>query len=218
MKRVQCLTLKCILQLVLLAGAILLLTGVVAYLFRYQLLTGLAGYLVIDDQLQPADLIFVLSGDVDTRPFRAAELFEQGLAPRIVVARAEDSPAAELGLYPNISDVTVEILQELGVPGENITLLHVEGGATSTRDEAIILRGYLEGHSFERIILVTSAFHTRRSRWIFERELALPGISLRLAAAPHRKYDVTTWWQVETGLIDFTNEYIKLGYYVLRYS
>jgi uncharacterized SAM-binding protein YcdF (DUF218 family) len=218
MKRAQCLKLKCVVQLLLLAGAILLLTGAAAYLCRDQLLTGLAGYLVIDDQLQPADLIFVLSGEVDTRPFRAAELFQQGLAPRIVVARAEDSPAAELGLYPNVSDVTVEILQELGVPEENISLLQVEGGATSTRDEAIILRGYLEHHSFERVILVTSAFHTRRARWIFERELAPSHISLQLAAAPHRKYDVTTWWQEETDLIDFTNEYIKLGYYFLRYS
>lgn len=218
MKRTQCFKLKCILQLLLLTGVILLLAGAPAFLFRDQLLTGLAGYLVVDDQLQPADLIFVLSGDVDTRPFRAAELYGQGLAPRVVVARAEDSPAAELGLYPNISDVTVEILQELGVTEEDITLLQVEGGATSTRDEAVILQDYLERHSFERVILVTSAFHTRRARWIFERELAPPGISLQLAAAPHRKYDATTWWQEETGLIDFANEYIKLGYYYLRYS
>jgi uncharacterized SAM-binding protein YcdF (DUF218 family) len=218
MKPAQCLKFKCILQLLLLAGTILLLAGGAAYLFRDQLLTGLAGYLVVDDQLQPADLIFVLSGDVDTRPFRAAELYKQGLAPQIVVARAEDSPAAELGLYPNISDVTVEILQELGVPEENITLLRVEGGATSTRDEAVILRDYLERHSFERVIVVTSAFHTRRAHWILKRELARPGISLQLAAAPYRKYDITTWWQEESGLINFTNEYIKLGYYFLRYS
>jgi uncharacterized SAM-binding protein YcdF (DUF218 family) len=109
-------------------------------------------------------------------------------------------------------------MRELGVPDENITVLYyIDGGATSTYDEAVTLRRYVEDHAIERVILVTSAFHTRRSRWIFEKELSASSITLEVAAAPHWRFDATNWWQVERGLIMFANEYIKLFYYFVMY-
>ncbi len=60
----------------------LILAGLLVYIFRFQILTGLATVLIVDDELQPADIIFVLAGDVDSRPYYAADLFKQGLAPR----------------------------------------------------------------------------------------------------------------------------------------
>jgi hypothetical protein len=71
---------------ILVAGALLLLLVILAFVFRSQILTGIANYLIIEDKLQPADAIVLLNGDFDTRPFWAAELYMQGLAPVIVVA------------------------------------------------------------------------------------------------------------------------------------
>lgn len=195
----------------------LILVGLLAYIFRFQILTGLATVLIVDDELQPADIIFLLAGEVESRPFYAAELFKQGLAPQIVMCQEEESPAVEIGLYPRGTDVAIEILKELGVPAENIKLIAFEGGTTSTRDEARFLGRYVEEHNVTRVILITTAFHTRRAKWIFVKELSGSGVTVEIAAAPQWKFDETNWWQQERGLIVFVNEYIKLFYYYAVY-
>ncbi len=222
-------------KFVLLTCLGLLLLVILAYGFRAPLLTGLAGFLIVDDELsrgstlsassvlstdngpQPADLIFVLNGEIETRPFHAADLFKQGLAPQILIARVEDSPPIEMGLWPNETDVAVKIMRELDVPESNITMLTSPGGVSSTYEEAVSLRQYAENHDAQRVILTTSAFHTRRARWIFRKVLADSGIDLDVSAAPHLEFDKTNWWTIEEGLVYFTNEYIKLVYYLIVY-
>jgi len=162
-------------------------------------------------------MIFVLNGDYNTRPFRASELYEQGLAPIIVIARSEMLPAEKLGLAPNETDISIGVMEQLGVPLEKIVVLPVEGGTTSTFDEAIALRQYIESHNIHSLILLTSAFHTRRAKWIFDRELAGLPVALEVAAVPSYGFDESNWWQSEDGLITLNNEYIKLAYYFLKY-
>jgi uncharacterized SAM-binding protein YcdF (DUF218 family) len=211
-------TQKRILKALLLTGCLLLLIGFLAFIFRTQLLTGLASFLIVNDDIQqPADIIYMLNGEVNTRPFHAANLFQAGLAPRIVISRAEDGPAAEIDVFPNDTDAAVEILQTLEVPSDKISVLLIEGGVTSTRDEAVVLRHYIEEHGVERVILVTSAFHTRRTRWIFDKVLADSDAIIEISAAPQWKFDETNWWREERGLIMFTNEYLKLVYYQVVY-
>jgi uncharacterized SAM-binding protein YcdF (DUF218 family) len=194
----------------------LLLVSIV-YLFRVELLTGMATFLVIDENPQKGDVIYVLNGDVSTRPFLAARLFREGRAKRIIIAKVEDEPAVQAGIFPNETDVAVRIMKKLGVPGENISIIPVQGGATSTRDEATVLRRYVDAHEIKRVILVTSAFHTRRAMWIMRKELAGSSATILSAPAPHNKFDKANWWKEESGLISFANEYIKLIYYRVKY-
>jgi uncharacterized SAM-binding protein YcdF (DUF218 family) len=199
------------------AGAGLLFLVILAVAFHSQILTSIANYLVISDKLQPADLIFLLNSDVNTRPFRASELYQQRLAPLIIIARSEDTPIVNLGLVPNDTDISVGVMEKLGVPSERIIVLPVAGGVTSTFDEAAALRRYVEANDTHKIILVTSAFHTRRARWIFERTLVGLPVTLEMAAVPYASFDQTNWWKNESGLITLNNEYIKLVFYLLKY-
>ena len=100
---------KIILSTVLLIVAV----GFLVYVFQNQILIGLARFLIVDDSLEQAEIIYILNGEVNTRPFHAAHLYEQGLAPKIVIPREEDGPASEAGLYPNGTDVSVDILQKI---------------------------------------------------------------------------------------------------------
>ena len=204
-------------RIVSLTGIVLLLSCLLAFAFRVRLLTGLASFLIIDDAPQAADMIFVLAGGIETRPFHAAELYQRGLGPLIAISRVEETPTVEMGLYPDPIDVMVSVMRELGVPDDDIIVLPFEGGASSTHDEAVALRHYVDAHAVERVILVTSAFHTRRGRWTIERELSDSSVTLQVSAAPEREFDEMNWWQRERGLISFTNEYIKLLYYLVRY-
>jgi uncharacterized SAM-binding protein YcdF (DUF218 family) len=202
---------------ILAASLLLLLLAVLACVFRSQILTGIADYLIINDKLQPADAIFLLNSDFDTRPFHAADLYKQGLAPIVVIARAENTPVVDLGLVPNDTDISVGVMERLGVPPEKIIILPFPGGTTSTFDEAAAFKQYVEENQVRRIILVTSAFHTRRARWIFEVTLAGLPVTLEMAAVPYIGFDQTNWWKDETGLITLDNEYIKLVYYLFKY-
>jgi uncharacterized SAM-binding protein YcdF (DUF218 family) len=201
----------------LVAGAVLILLALLAFALRVRILTGIGSYLVVEDDLHPADVIFVLNGDPDSRPFRAADLYEQGLAPRILIARSENQPTVDLGLVRNETDISVGVMESLGVPAADILTLQMPGGVTSTFDEAALLRDYVQSHEIHSVILVTSAFHTRRARWIFERELAGLPVTLKMAAAPNHGFDQTNWWQSENGLITLNNEYLKLFYYFWKY-
>jgi uncharacterized SAM-binding protein YcdF (DUF218 family) len=202
---------------ILAAIAVLLLLSILAYALRAPILTGVAELLVVNDPLQPADIIFMLNGDYDTRPFHAAELYQQGFAPLIVIAKMEMLPAEKLGLVSNGTDISVGVMEKLGVPAKKIIVLPTAGGVTSTFDEAAALRQYIAANDVHCLILVTSAFHTRRAKWIFEREFAGLPVRLEVAAVPNTEFDASNWWQSEAGLITLNNEYIKLFYYFMKY-
>ena len=206
-----------LLRNVLVAGVLLLLLVVLAYSFRAPILTGIADVLIVNDTLQPADIIFLLNSDYNTRPFRASELYKQGLAPVVVIARSENTPAVDLGLIPNDTDISVGVMEKLGIPADKIIVLPFPGGVTSTFDEADTLKQYVQANHLHKIILVTSSFHTRRAKWIFDRELAGLPVTLEIVAVPYATFDQTNWWKNETGLITLNNEYIKLVYYFFKY-
>ncbi len=199
------------------AAAVILLLVLLAYVLRAPILRGVAQGLIVNDEPIPADIIFVLNSDYNIRPARAAALYKQGLAPLIVMARSEDTPAVEMGLIPNDTDISVGVLERLGIPAEKILVLPYPGGVTSTFDEAVVLHQYIEDTGIDRVILVTSAFHSRRASWIFARELADLPVEVKMVAVPYSTFDDTNWWQNESGLITLNNEYIKLGYYFLKY-
>lgn len=199
------------------AGAILLVLIILAFAFRSRILTGLADYLIVSDRLQPADVIVLLNSEVNTRPFRASALYQQGLAPVIVIARSESTPTVDLGLVPNDTDISVGVMEKQGVPADRIIILPFPSGVTSTFDEASAVRQYVVAHQAYRIILVTSAFHTRRARWTFEKVLAGLPVRLEMAPVPYAGFDQTDWWKNETGLITLNNEYIKWFYYLFKY-
>jgi len=194
----------------------LLLLGLAAYAFHRPLLRGFASALTVDDAVAPADFLYVLGGDVNTRPFHAADLFRRGFAPRVVVPRTQDRPASERGFYPNDADVAVRILQQEGVPDSAITMLDMPGGVTSTQDEGRVLRDYLRGQPAQRVIVVTSAFHTRRARWTLRRELRGVEADLRMAAAEDDRFDASNWWTREAGFLAYVSEMLKFVHTLLR--
>src|SRR5438105_4849481 len=85
-------------------GLILLLSAALAggvYVCRLPLLVQAASFLVIGDELKPAGLLMVLNGDPNVRPFKTYDLYRRGLAPKVLIARAENSPMNGLQLIPN---------------------------------------------------------------------------------------------------------------------
>ena len=202
-------------RLVLLAA--LILGPSLIYLDRVNLLTDAGNLLIVRDKLEPADIIFLLNGDATSRPYYAAELFQKGQASRVVIARMEDSRSVQLGAYPNPTDSNIEILRKLGVPDASIVQLRPEKGVMHTADEAMALYAYLKDNPIHKVIVVTSEFHSRRSRYMFRKALQGTGVKIMLAPTRDMKYGANDWWRSEDGILGCQNEFIKLWYYYYRY-
>ncbi len=200
----------------LLTAAVLTLTLLLTLFLTAPLWLPLpARFLIIrQTSLEPADLLHVLGGNA-LRAEGAARLYHKGLAPRLLTTGAlipKDLQA--LGLLLPEAEVSARALQRHGVPRSAIQILRQ---GTSTYEEAVALREYARTHALRSVIIVTSEFHTRRARWIFQKVVGRGGIRIQVAALPDADYSAATWWKNEEGLIAFNNEWVKLFYYLVRY-
>lgn len=196
------------------AALALLLLGLAAYALRAPILTGVARLLTVRDPVSRADLVLVLGGEINTRPFHAAELYRRGVAPRVVLVRERSGPAVRQGLYPARTDVSALILRRGGVPAPAIVVLEPPGGASSTREEAAALREYLRSGGARRVVVVTSAYHTRRARLALRRATSDLPVEILMSPAPAYGFTEADWWRSEDGLVAYFGEFVKLAVYL----
>lgn len=181
----------------------------VGFAFRRSILVASASFLDVGEPPTHADLIHLLGGAIDSRPLVAADLYRLGFAPRIFLSRVEETEASLLGVFPNETDATMEILRMKGVPDSAIVVVEIGSGASSTTDDARILARYLAKRPAERVLVVTSAYHTRRARWNLRRQLATVPVEIRMISAPDPKFSAEDWWTHEAGMLAITEEYLK---------
>jgi uncharacterized SAM-binding protein YcdF (DUF218 family) len=124
----------------------------VAYL-SYEVFAHPRQMLTVDSGPVKADFLVVLGGGRDERPQRAAKLFFEGEAPRILVSGAGDCEA------------NVQMLEKNGVP-ENA--IFREARSMSTFENAKFSVQLLRQMNARRVIVVTSWFHSRRAYTCFE--------------------------------------------------
>jgi uncharacterized SAM-binding protein YcdF (DUF218 family) len=104
--------------------------------------------LLIESGEVKADAIIVLGGGPDDRPQRAAELYHQGAAPKIIVSGTGDG------------DLYVRTLTAQGVPASAILR---EPTSASTMQNALYTMPLLRQLHASSAIIVTSWYHSRRA-------------------------------------------------------
>jgi uncharacterized SAM-binding protein YcdF (DUF218 family) len=189
--------------------------GAGTWLVREPLLRGAADLWIESDEVTHADAVVVLGGQIEIRPFAAAELYYRGLASRVLVSNNAEGRAAAIGAVQGHTEANRNVLLKLGVPENAIEVFGQSN--KSTRDEAVALREWVDRHGASTIIIPTEAFVTRRVRWIFEREFAGRNIRIEVSSHEPAEYTRAAWWKSSAGLIAFQNEVIKYIYYRLEY-
>jgi uncharacterized SAM-binding protein YcdF (DUF218 family) len=156
--------------------------------------------------------VFVLFGDRDTRPFVAAALYKAGYVEEILMA--VNKPLTDSKQTPPSHDVYERVFLHRGVPAQHIRKLG-NIGTTNTMNESAVLREYLERNPEALVTVVTTHFHTRRTRWSFRRNLGEHAARLRYVSAPADDFGPDDWWLFPRGFELVFMEYIKLlGYWV----
>jgi uncharacterized SAM-binding protein YcdF (DUF218 family) len=186
-----------------------------AWFGRETLLRGAAELWIVSDEVSPADAVAVLGGGLATRPFAAAEYYQQGLVKKILISSVHLEKWQTLGGLASHADTNRAVLLKLGVPE---TTIETFGTAQSnTYEEAIALREWATRNHARSIIVPTEIFSSRRVRWVLNRELAGTGTQFEVPALEDPEYTSANWWKNEKGLVAFQNEVIKYVYYRIRY-
>ena len=190
------------------------LTGL--YLARGSLLPAVARWLDVGETPQPSDCVMVMPGDENTRPFVAAAIVKAGLAERVLIPELMISPEVEEGILPPWHEVIRRVLRHRGVPEEDILIL--AGESDSTFGDIRALGAFLDASPEARVMVVTSDYHTRRTRWTVTRLLGERSGRVTFVSAPTEAFCLDAWWQVEEGFMAVVGEYLKLTYYVFRFT
>jgi uncharacterized SAM-binding protein YcdF (DUF218 family) len=182
-----------------LALLFLLAFGGLIYLVRAPILRFVGENWIVEDPLERSDAILVLSDDnfYADRAQRAAELYRRGMAPVVVAS------GRRLRSYAGIAELMVHDLAERGVPKDKIEAFAQD--ADNTKDEARALALLASKRKWRSVIVVTSNYHTRRSRYIF-RHVFPSATRVLLASAPDGDFDPENWWQHRKSLKELTRE------------
>jgi uncharacterized SAM-binding protein YcdF (DUF218 family) len=136
---------RIVLKILLALGLLLLITAFTGFFFPQQVLT-------VDSGPVTGDVLVVLGGTPD-RPQRAAELFQAGEAPRIICSGIGDALANEAWLT------------NAGVP---VSAISLEPQSHTTRENAKFSIALLRSLGAQRVIIVTTWYHSRRALACFE--------------------------------------------------
>lgn len=156
----------------LIAATTALALVVIVWAVHAPVLRWVAGNLSIEDALTEADAIVVVAGGAPFRERAAADLYAQGWAPRILISRPTNPPGVEalvsLGVRPlDLQAESRAALVHFGVPASAVVALSEP--VRITEEELGVVKREAQARNWRRLILVSSAQHTRRVKTIWYR-------------------------------------------------
>ncbi|HET6979207.1 MAG TPA: YdcF family protein [Pyrinomonadaceae bacterium] len=179
-----------------------------------------ASFLVTRSELASADIVVLLSGaeDYQERADHAAGLWYERRAPRILVTNdGTRGPWSDIEQRnPFFYERSVGLLEFDSVTPQDIQVL--PNVVESTYDEAKAVRTYADANGVKSIIVVTSAYHSRRALWTYRRVFSDSQIRIGLSpAADEGAARRAIWWLTISGWKTVPVEYVKLIYYWIHY-
>lgn len=182
---------------------------------------GGARFLIVKADVSPADAIVVMSGSATyiERTAWAATLYRNERAP-IVILTNEGLIAGwdqKEQRNPYYYELAMRQLESQGVPAEKIQV--ISRGASGTYEEALGVREFAAAHNLKRLLIVTSAYHSRRALWSLRRACDSSGIVVGVDPAPTGSQTPApaTWWLRAWGWKVVAGEYVKMIYYRMKY-
>ena len=186
-------------------GIGLLFLIIVLIASAYVLLRGAGAYLIYADDLEPADVIVILSGGTDSRMNEALSLYKEDYAKIIILT--ETGEQTEGYEYLNSFDMRIQLMNN-GVPSGNILITDLT--VNTTVDEAVAIRDLMQNRQYRSAIVVTDPYHTRRSKLIFNQVFDGTDITIRIHPVRSSWYNSRTWFTSVKGWQFTLLEYAKL--------
>ena len=174
---------------------------------------NLGKFLVESDKLEKVDAIAVFSGDSGARTERAVELLKDGYADYLILSGGK--------VYDNVT--MAELMKKHAIKlGVDESKILIDNEASTTNENAEFTTSIIEENNFRSVIVVTSDYHTRRSKLAMEKALEntlIDGEEVMVRVTPSKEKKFTTkWWTSGDSVLMIISEYLKLiGYWVKGY-
>lgn len=176
-------------------------------------LLNLGSFLVVSDDLEKSDAIVVFSGDNGVRTEVGVELLKEGYGEYLILSGGK--------VY---DDVTMAELMKnhaikLGVDENKIL---IDDKSLTTYENAEFTKEIMEENNFNSLIVVTSDYHTRRSKLTMEKSLEdtlIDGQNVEVIVTPSKEEEFNIkWWTSGNSILLIISEYLKLiGYWINGY-
>jgi uncharacterized SAM-binding protein YcdF (DUF218 family) len=186
-----------------LLGLLVFAAAVISFLY-------VGKWLVVEDPLDRAQAIAILSGRMPERVLEAAKLYRAGYAPEIWLTHSTEPAKSlkEMGVeYFGEEVYNQKILQQQGVPVRAIRVL--EPPILNTADEIVAIEGALNAAPLHIVIIVTTKPHTRRTRTLW-RILTRDESRAIVRAASTDPFDAAHWWRSTRDALDVVREVLGL--------
>lgn len=154
-------------------------------------------FLTLTEPDKKADAIIILSGG-QGRVEKGVELYQAGYAPYIILSNSTESTSR--------SGDMLQTALALGVPED---VIFTESAAESTYQNAELTLSILKEHDFESAIVVSSEFHMRRVKLLFDRVYRKSEIELTYVGSSSG-YNDARWWSDRNSRETTLNEYVKM--------
>jgi len=167
-------------------------------------------WLVVEEPLQRATAIAVLSGRMPERALEAARIYRQGYAPRVWLTHSSEPGAslAKLSIpYAGEEAYDQEVLLQQGIPQSAIEVL--DPPILNTADEIKAIGAALAQDGRGTVILVTSKVHTRRTRALWKRLAGGDGAAI-VRGVSSDPFDAAHWWRNTRDALDVVREVLGL--------
>lgn len=183
---------------------ILVVIGVLLILWfaRHAIMGGFGTFLDVGDQPEKADAAIVLAGGwTGERVLKGGDLVRQGFVPYALLSgptiyyeRAE-------------CDYSIPYAIERGYAATDFECVQMTG-AHSTKEESAAMIEELRRRGLKKVLLVTSDFHTRRSRRFYRS--AAPEIQFVIIGVPAKSFELKHWYSEREGWKTVGLEWLKL--------
>lgn len=209
----------------LLGGRIVLvvvLLGVAStaiFAIRRPILRAAGWALVVNDRVEPADVIVVTVEADGAGVLEAADLVRSGVAKRVAVFGEPPDTMVEREFirrgvpYENAAARSVRNLRGLGV--DNIDLIPTYVGGSE--DEGPVLAEWCDQHGFRSVVVVSTSDHSRRVRRVLHRSMKGHQTRVMARSARYSGFDPDRWWRSRRGIRTEVVELEKLLVDVVRH-
>ena len=178
--------------------------------------------LIVSAPIDSADAIVVLSGSSTyvERTHKAAALYRQRRAPLVLLTddHTQGGWSSTLQRNPYFVERATDELIKQGVPVEKIRI--IPGMPSSTHEEVLGIKDYASAQGLRSLLVVTSAYHSRRALRSLRQAFAGTETTIGLDPVPPGSQTPSPafWWLRPEGWRIVGSELVKLIYYRMMYG
>ena len=185
---------------------------------RHSILQAAGWALIVDDGVEPVDVVVVSADAAGAGVLEAVDLVERGVVSRVAVfADLPDSADREFmrrGVpWDDAAARAAAQFRSLGV----VAVEQIPRSVAGTQAEARALGAWCRAHGVRSVVVVTMSDHSRRWRRIVHRTVHRDETRVLVRLSRYSAFDPDRWWQSRDGIRTAVIELQKLLLDVARH-